>query len=162
MAESIQDKIRRSLEAAESLYHRLVLLVGDSGSGKTDVLRDVASDYDTSVFNVNLVLSAELLELTAKQRAVRLPEILDRITPKVNSPVILDNIEILFEKDLMQDPLRLLQGISRNHTLIAAWNGTVINGKLMYAEMGHPEYRCYDSVDALIVNTDGTYTVDPV
>ncbi len=36
----IHDEIKRSLQAAESLYHRLVLLVGKSGSGKTGVLRD--------------------------------------------------------------------------------------------------------------------------
>jgi len=31
----------------------------------------------------------------------------------------------------------------------------------LYAETGHPEYRSYDSVDALIVAMDGTATVDP-
>ena len=66
MAEPIHDKIKRSLQAAEGLYHRLVLLVGETGSGKTGVLRDVAEEFGTSVINVNLALSSELLELTAK------------------------------------------------------------------------------------------------
>lgn len=79
MAEPIHDKINRSLQAAEGLYHRLVLLVGETGSGKTGVLRDVAEEFGTSVINVNLALSSELLELTAKQRSLRLPGILDQI-----------------------------------------------------------------------------------
>lgn len=160
MAEPIQDKIKRSLQAAEGLYHRLVLLVGDTGSGKTRVLREVAQDLGTKVINVNLALSAELLELTAKQRALRLPGILDQIVDKEQSPVVLDNIEILFDKDLEQDPLRLLQGISRNRSVVASWNGTTVGGKLIYAETGHPEYRSYDLADLTIVGMDGMATVD--
>lgn len=164
MAEPLHDKIKRSLEAAAGLYHRLVLLVGESGSGKTYVLRDVATDFGASVTNINLMLSSELLELTAKQRSLRLPGILNQILDKVQSPlespVVLDNLEILFDKDLKQDPLRLLQGISRNRAVVASWNGTMTSGRLLYAETGHPEYRSYDSVDALIVGMDGTATVD--
>jgi hypothetical protein len=160
MAEPIHEKIKRSLQAADGLYHRLVLLVGETGSGKTGVLRDVADDFGTSVVNINLALSSELLELTAKQRSLRLPGILNQIADKAQSPVVLDNLEILFDKDLKQDPLRLLQGISRNCAVVASWNGTSIGGKLLYAETGHPEYRSYDSVDALIVGMDGTATVD--
>ena len=160
MAEPIHDKIKRSLLAAEDLYYRLVLLVGESGSGKTGVLRGVADEFGVPVINVNWALSAELLELTAKQRSLRLPGILDQIADKAQSPVVLDNLEILFDKDLKQDPLRLLQGISRNRAVVASWNGTMTSGRLLYAETGHPEYRSYDSVDALIVGMDGTATVD--
>jgi len=160
MAEPIHDKITRSLQAAEGLYHRLVLLVGETGSGKTGVLRDVAEESGTSVLNVNLALSSELLELTAKQRSLRLPGILDQIADEAQGPVVLDNLEILFDKDLKQDPLRLLQGLSRNRAVVASWNGTITSGRLLYAEIGHPECRSYDSVDALIVGMDGKATVD--
>ncbi len=161
MAEPIHDKIQRSLNAAEGLYHRLVLLVGEAGSGKTGVLRDVAEVFGTSVINVNLALSSELLELTAKQRSLGLPKILAQIADKAGALVVLDNLEILFDKGLKQDPLRLLLGLSRNRAVVATWNGTLASGRLVYAETGHPEYRAYDSVDALIVGMDGTATVDP-
>ena len=162
MAEAIQDKIKRSLQEAEGLYHRLVLLVGNVGSGKTIVLRDVAKDFGTEVINVNLSLSAELLELTSKQRALRLPGILEQVIDNVPSPVVLDNLEILFDKDLKQDPLRLLQGISRNRSVVASWNGKATEGKLNYAEAGHPEYRSYDLVDLTVVSMDETATVNSV
>ena len=160
MTEPIHDKIKRSLQAAEGLYHRLVLLVGETGSGKTGILREIADDLDTSIININLALSSELLELTAKQRSRRLPEILSQITDKSQSPVILDNLEILFDKELKQDPLRLLHSISRNRATVASWNGIFIGGRLLYAQTGHPEYRSYDSVDALLVCMDGTATID--
>lgn len=172
MAESTRDKIKRSIQAAEGLYHRLVLLVGETGSGKTGVLRDIAEEFGSSVVNVNLALSGELLELTAKQRSLKLPEILEAVArgeyrgvrkkdemlapnPSPLAPVVLDNTEILFDKDLQQDPLRLLQSISRNRAVVASWNGIVNSGRLLYAETGHPEYRSYDSVDALIVEIRG-------
>ena len=172
MAEPIHDKIKQSLQAAEGIYHRLVLLVGETGSGKTRVLRDIAEEFGSSVVNVNLALSGELLELTAKQRSLRLPGILEEVirvegrgaseedqtlTPNPSSlasVVVLDNIEILFDKDLQQDPLRLLQSISRNRAVVASWNGIMNSGRLLYAETGHPEYRSYDSVDALIVSME--------
>ncbi len=160
MAEPIQDKIKRSLQAAEGLYYRLVLLVGETGSGKTGVLRDVADDLGAEVININLALSAELLELTAKQRSLRLPGILDKIADKAQSTVVLDNLEILFDKGLKQDPLRLLQGISRNRSVVASWNGTTARGKLMYAEPGHPEYWSYDLIDLTVVGMDGTAKLD--
>ena len=160
MTEPVQDKIKRSLQAAEGLYYRLVLLVGETCSGKTGILRDVAGDLGAEVININLALSFELLELTAKQRALRLPGILDHVIDKTRPTVVLDNIEILFDKHLKQDPLRLLQGISRNCSVLTSWNGTTAGDKLIYAETGHPEYRSYDLADTLIVNMDWTATID--
>lgn len=160
MNEPLHDRIKRSITAAEGLYHRLVLLVGETGSGKTGVLREVAEEFGSSVVNVNLALSGRLLELTPKQRTLRLPSILGRIVDQSQSPVVLDNLEILFDQNLRQDPLRLLQGISRNRTILASWSGILNSGRLLYAETGHPEYRSYDSVAALIVGMDGTATVD--
>lgn len=160
MAKLMQDKIMDALQAADGLYHRFVLLVGEAGTGKTSLLRTLADDLGTEVINLNLALSAALLELTTKQRTLRLPELLSDIVTKAQAPVLLDNIEILFDTELKQDPLRLLRGISRNRPMVVAWNGTMHHGKLLYAEPGHPEYKSYDAGDTLIVGMDGTSTVD--
>ena len=156
----IRDKLIRSLETSHGLYHRLVLLVGETGTGKTKILRDVAEELGIFCVNINLALSGELLDLTPKQRALWLPDIFERIIDSGSSPVVLDNLEILFDQNLKQDPLRLLQKISRNRAVIASWNGRINDGRLVYAESGHPEYRCYDETGALIVCMDGTTTVD--
>ena len=142
------------------MYNRLVLLVGEAGSGKTGILQDVAGELNTSVVNVNLVISSQLLELTTKQRPLKLPRVLGQIVDNANSPVVLDNLEILFDKSLKQDPLRLLQSISRNRSVVASWNGTVTDGMLFYAEPGHPEHWRYESVDALIVDANQTFADD--
>jgi chromosomal replication initiation ATPase DnaA len=151
MVKSLHNKIK----LAEEQYYRLVLLVGKSGSGKTDVLRNLAMDLKTSVINVNLALSREFLELTAKQRQHQFSEIFDKIVGKVPTPVLLDNIEILLNKDFEQDPLRLLQSISRNRVVVASWNGTINSEKILYAEINHREYLEYNLDGFLFVCMGG-------
>lgn len=153
-------QLRSAIETATTSYYRLVLVVGESGSGKSGVLREISENLGTIVVNVNLALSGKLLELTARQRSLRLPGILCQMVEQEGNLVVLDNLEILFDQALLQDPLRLLQSISRNRTIVASWNGTVNGGRLEYAEAGHPEYRTYDPVGALLVNVGHTVALD--
>ena len=162
MTKPLHDKIKDALETADGLYHRLVLLVGAAGTGKTAALRAVGDELGSTVINVNLALSAGLLELTTKQRTLHLPALLQRLVTDAPSPVLLDNIEILFDPALKQDPLRLLQGIARNRAVVATWNGSMNNGKLLYAEPGHPEYRSYALGEMVSVGMDGRSTLDMV
>ena len=60
--------------------------------------------------------------------------------------------ELLFDRSLQQDPLRLLQGVSRNRQIVAAWDGSLEEGKLLYAEPGHAEYRQYPVNDFFVVD----------
>lgn len=160
MPQPVQTGIKQSLQEAETLYHRLVLLVGESGSGKTATLRAVAAELGTHVINVNLELSARLIELTERQRTLHLSALFGGVVEEAGTVALLDNIEILFDHGLRQDPLRLLQSVSRNCCVVASWNGAVTGSKLTYAESGHPEYRSYDAADALIVNMNESSGLD--
>lgn len=140
-----------SLKNAKDLYHQLILVVGPSGSGKTGILKQIAAREKSSVINVNLEISSRLLELTRKQRKTKLQTIFNEIVDGAQSPVILDNLEILFDMELEQDPLRLLQHASRNNLILASWNGTLQDKKLIYAEITHPEYRVYESSDTVAI-----------
>ena len=87
--------------------------------------------------------------------------------------LLLDNLEILFDVRLKQDPLRLLQQLSRNKTIVVAWPGGVVDpheaydasarkeerrathdaGRyLTYAVPDHPEYRRYPIRNLIIVS----------
>ena len=162
MSEPILEKLERSIRAAEEQYHRLVLLVGESGSGKTAVLKELAMELGASVINVNLELSSRLLELNAKQRVLRLDGIFKQITIRPESIVILDNLDLLFNTDLKQDPLRLLLSVSRNRTVVASWVGPPSLVRLEYGEAWHRDYRKYDSGDLLVVSTTGLATIDSI
>lgn len=146
--------ILSSLKNAKDLYHQLILIVGPSGSGKTGILKQIAEREKSSVINVNLEISSRLLELTEKQRKTKLQTIFNDIVDQAQSPVILDNLEILFDKKLEQDPLRLLQYASRNNRILASWNGTIEEEKLIYAELTHPEYRMYAISETVAIAID--------
>lgn len=155
MAESLADQIMTKVRQAAELYHRLMLVVALAGQGKTTALQAVRDLTGAPLVNVNLEISRRMLELTERQRALRLPRLFREVIGNgKNELILLDNLEVIFDVDLKQDPLRLLQGLSRNKTLVAAWNGTIVENSLIYATPGHPEYRRYPIRDFLVVNPD--------
>jgi ABC-type hemin transport system ATPase subunit len=167
MAEPLADQVLRKIGEARLLYHRLVLMVGPAGSGKTSALQEVSTSTSLSacghaqagapLINVNLELSRWMLDLTERQRALQLPRLLGEIVGEATGElVLLDNIEILFDVHLKQDPLRLLQGLSRNKTVVAAWNGSIVDGHMTYAVPDHPEYRRYPIRDFLVASPEVT------
>jgi len=171
VGEAIADNIIGKIEEAAQLYHRLLLIVAPTGSGKTSALIEVRSRIHAPIVNINLELSERMLDLTERQRALQLPRLLQDILDNANGDVVLlDNIEMLFHPALKQDPLRLLQGLSRNKTVVAAWSGQIrTEGKglrtdsttndsslsLVYAIPDHPEYRRYPIRDFLVI--DGSH-----
>jgi hypothetical protein len=131
------------------------MLVAPAGAGKTAVLQDVHERTAAPLVNVNLELSRRMLDLTERQRALQLPRILaDIVGASATDVVLLDNIEVLFDVSLKQDPLRLLQGLSRNRTVVAAWGGSIDGEHMVYATPDHPEFKRYPLRDFLVVNPD--------
>ena len=155
MAEPLADRVIRRIGQAAELYHRLVMLVAPAGAGKTAALQDVHERTMAPLVNVNLELSRRMLDLTERQRALQLPRLLAEIVgASAAEVVLLDNVEVLFDVSLKQDPLRLLQGLSRNKTVVAAWSGSIDGEHMVYATPDHPEYKRYPLRDFLVVNPE--------
>lgn len=155
MAEPLADRVIRRIGQAAELYHRLVMLVAPAGAGKTAALQDVHERTMAPLVNVNLELSRRMLDLTERQRALQLPRLLAEIAgASAADVVLLDNVEVLFDVSLKQDPLRLLQGLSRNKTVVAAWSGSIDGEHMVYATPDHPEYKRYPLRDFLLVNPE--------
>ena len=155
MAEPLADRVIKRIGQAAELYHRLVMLVAPAGSGKTAALQDVHERTMAPLVNVNLELSRRMLDLTERQRALQLPRLLAEIVgASAADVVLLDNVEVLFDVSLKQDPLRLLQGLSRNKTVVAAWSGSIDGEHMVYATPDHPEYKRYPLRDFLVVNPE--------
>ena len=157
MAEPLADQIIQKVKQAAELYHRLMLVIAPAGAGKTTALQDVRDRTGVPLVNVNFELSCQMLDLTERQRALQLPRLLrDIVSKSKGDMILLDNIEILFDVGLKQDPLRLLQGLSRNMTVIAAWDGSIVDDSLTYAVPAHPEYRRYPIRDFLVASPEVT------
>ena len=152
MAEPLVDQIMWKAKQTTELYHRLILLIAPAGTGKTATLQEVQGRTGAPLVNVALGLSRRMLELTKRQRAMQLSRLLQEVAGNSGGEMtLLDNIEVIFDVGLKQDPLRLLQGLSRNRTVVAAWTGAIVDDSLTYAVPGHPEYRRYSIHEVLTV-----------
>jgi hypothetical protein len=150
--EDAVNQIRQRLSGIADIYNRLVVLVGPRGSGKTAVLRALGEHGKLPVINVGAEISRQLLDLTERQWVLQLPKLLEEAVSALPGELtLMDNTEVLFNPLLKQDPLRLLQGLSRDRTIVVSWLGAVDNGRLMYAAPEHPEFRRYPSDDLLVV-----------
>ncbi len=155
MQRSLIEQIAEGIPHVVTLYHRLLLVVAPAGSGKTRALHEIAAQHGAKVVNLSLELSQALLELTERQRPLRVGRILDQIAASAGASVLLlDNTELLFDPVLKQDPLRSLQQLSRRQTVVATWNGRVEGDYLIYARPDHPEYRRYPITELQILTTD--------
>lgn len=156
----VQHNLLQAVSEAELQFYRLVLLCGGLNAGKTKALRRLSEHLKVPIINLNLLLSERLLQVDTEQRVIKVPEVFaellhNQASPS-SSPVILDNTELLFDAELKQNPLKLLQMNARNQTLIVSWNGSFDNSTrtLIYAEATHPEFKKYTDEDALIVPAD--------
>ncbi len=141
------DEISSSVEHAHQLYHRLIIVIGSISAGSV-----VAEHLSLERVNVSVELGERLLDLSVRQRPLRVGHLLEEIVGgSTGEAVVLDNLEILFERSLAQDPLRLLQSLSRNRSVVAIWSGMLEDGSLTYAVPGHPEHRRYPATDLLLV-----------
>lgn len=155
MAASLADQIMEAVGPAAQLYYRLVIVAAPAGAGKSAALHTVQARSTAAFINVNLELARRLLELTARQRALQTPRVLaELVQAAATELVLLDNLEVLFDVTLQQDPLRLLQRLARNTTLVVAWGGVCHDNMLTYAAPEHVEYRRYPVQDFLVVQPE--------
>lgn len=153
-------QVQQAIQVAAGQYHRLVVLAGVPGSGKTHALQTVGLELGAELVNVNLELSKRMLDLTRTQRGRQVERLFkDVVAAKSGEIVLLDNLEILFDGSLDLEPFRLLQVVSRNRTIVASWNGTYSDDTLTYAEPGHPEFVQFKKPEAVVIAIDADATL---
>ena len=102
--------------------------------------------------NVGADLGRGIAGLSHSQRALSASGLLREFADRQTSGerLLVDKIELLFDRSLKLAPLTLLKQLSRVRRVVATWPGEQSGGRLKYAEMGHPEYQDY-AVDGLTV-----------
>lgn len=149
----IVDHVLKKLVFVNRQFYQLLLIVGPSERGQENIVNQVSEKINAPVVNINLDVSRQLLELPEKQRPLNLAKIMDSIIKSLpKNTFIFKNIELLFHASLETDPLRLFKNISRNKTLIVAWNGFIKDNHLFYAAPRHPDYKKYPTNDLNIIN----------
>jgi hypothetical protein len=135
------DQLLQLVRATQRAYHRLLIIAGPSGAGKTHLLMQVATQLDLPTINLSLLLSQRLLSQNRRQRALNAEDIATEVIDEnYKSGLCLDDTELLFDSTLRLNPLGFLQDVSRNRLIVATWNGVLAGGDLRFGHTGHPDF----------------------
>lgn len=145
-------RLVRLIAEIGELNSKLVLIVGVSRGGKTELLRELGTNLNIKPFNVGLELGRRLAATPINKRGFSAGELLREITDKevTDDILLLDNLELLFDKSLQINPLDLVKRLAHSKRVVAVWPGELRGNRLVYADMSHPEHRDY-SLDGVVV-----------
>lgn len=146
------EKLEQLIGEIGDLNSKLVLLVGASHSGKTKMLRELGAKLNIEPVNVGMELGRRLAATPNNKRSFSAGELLREIADKErkDDPLLLDNLELLFEPSLQINPLDLIKRLAHSKRVVAVWPGELRGDRLTYADMSHPEHRDY-SRDGVVV-----------
>lgn len=145
------DKLVRIVEDISGLNSKLVLLVGPPRSGKSNLLGQLSARKQSRVLNVGAAVGRELLTVPSTRRHLHVADLLNSFADEFVSDglLLMDNIELLFDRTLQLSPLDLLKRHAHVRRVVAVWPGDMREDRLSYATTGHPEHQDY-GVDGLV------------
>ena len=122
----MHNRLIQAIRIVASDRHKLVILLGGFGVGKTRLLKDVAPQVDGEYLNLNLYLTERLLALPRSQYddGVTVHRIIDELCDELSPdgrPLLVDNVEVLFSPELGKvNPVDTFKRISRQRPVVLA------------------------------------------
>ena len=145
----IDDVLTRLVQAVKivaSDRHKLVILLGPFGAGKTAILKEAAAEVNGEYLNLNLHLTQRLLAFPRRQyddgvTVHRLiDEICDELSPDGQS-LFVDNVEVLFSPELGKvNPVDTFKRISRQRPIVLALPARRQGGFAEYSSFGRADH----------------------
>ena len=146
MKSDILKQLVSSVETVQSDRHRLVILLGAFGAGKTDLLKEAAIRLNGKYLNLNLELTERLLAVPVTQYCdgVTVHALIDDICSTISphhEPLMVDNLEILFSPDLGKiNPIDTFRRISRERAIVIALPAIRQGQMAIYSKFDHADY----------------------
>ncbi len=140
-----QDQILgQILDSAAFRRGRLFFVMGGNWAQRTQLLQLMAERMAFSYVPIGLRLGERLQDLPVRRRSLAVDEEVRNLCAAADPPnaagCVLDHIEILLLPDLQVAVYGLFERLSRHQPLLISWPGQYENGRLVYAQPGHPEY----------------------
>lgn len=126
--------------------HKLVILLGNFGTGKTVLLKDVAQEINGKYINLNLELTERLLTLPRRTYAdgVTAHQLIDVLCDELSphqEPLLIDNVELLFSPELGRlNPIDTFKRISRERPVVVALPARRVGNMAEYSTLGQADH----------------------
>lgn len=143
--------LERLVDEVGALHSKLILLIGSSQSEKTALLEAYGNKCGLAPLRVGAELGSKLAAIPLRRRQLQTTSILRDLADRhaKDNLLLMDNIELLFDRTLQLDPLDLLKQHARVRRVVAVWPGQLTEGRLTYATTGHPEHQDY-GIDGIV------------
>lgn len=126
--------------------HKLVILLGDFGSGKTRLLKELAPELGAVYLNLNLHLSERLLTIPRSRYSdgVRVHGLIDELCDELSPdgrPLFVDNVELLFSPEVGRiNPVDTFKRMSRQRQVVLALPARRQGNHAVYSALGRDDY----------------------
>jgi hypothetical protein len=147
----MMEQLHGLVDDIAGINSKLVLLIGAPQSGKSNLLGQLAARRQVRVLGLGAILGRELQAVPSTRRHLQAADLLKGIADRFASQglLLMDNIELLFDRTLQLSPLDLLKRHAQARRVVAVWPGDLRDDRLSYATTGHPEHQDY-GIDGLV------------
>ena len=148
-----------AIRTAAADRHKLVILLGDFGAGKTALLKTIAPEVNAVYVNLNLRLTERLLTLPRSQYAdgVTAPRLIDELCDELSPdgrPLLIDNIELLFSPEMGRiNPVDTFKRVSRQRPVVLALPARRQGMHAEYSALGRDDYMLMPLADYIVIET---------
>lgn len=146
MKSVITGELITAIQTVQADRHKLIILLGKFGSGKTAILKQTANAVEGKYLNLNMELSEKLLGIPISHYldGATVHAIIDQLCEDASphqEPLLVDNLEILFSPELGKiNPIDTFKRISRERPVVIALPAYRQGLSAIYSSSGHEDY----------------------
>lgn len=136
---SVRDILCQEIEGIRRLRHQYLLLYLQQYTEND--LKVAIDALEIPKLNINAELAQRMNKIPTHRRPRMVRDELNAIVNRVSGDILfLERIQYLFDSELKQDPIGLIEYISGNRVVLVQWPGELRDDKVVYGTPGHPEY----------------------
>ena len=128
--------MNEKLNELKDAKHKLLLIIGQPGSGKSKLIRSYSGDTGIPILDLD-----KIFKNTPREQLM--DEMKKFLTTYQKDVLLLDNKKILYAKDSQIDLLAFLKELSESISVVATWNGKIEDGQLFHFRHDAPEDLIY-------------------
>ncbi|WP_050636680.1 BREX-3 system P-loop-containing protein BrxF [Candidatus Stoquefichus sp. SB1] len=128
--------ISQRIEELSDAKHKLLLIIGQPGSGKSKMIRHYSEETGIPIVDLDKIF----INTPSEQLMHEMKNFLSTYHQKV---LLLDNKKILYAKNSQIDLLAFLKELSEDIIVVATWNGKIEDGQLFHFCKDAPEDLIY-------------------